>query len=483
MDFRLSGLSSGLDTQAVIDQLMSIERRPINLMLVNQKSAQTVLDRYRALNTKLSALQNSAKALQGAGGSFNLSPFAAKSATSSDATKLTATAEGNATPGTYNVRIQQLALEQKTGGGAFTAPAAAANLTIAGGSAGSKTIAITAGMTADQVASAINGSGAGMNATVVSGRLVLTGKETGEAYTISDDNGGTLVGNLGLNATIQAKQEAQITVDGIAITSKTNSFANAITGVTLNVAGTSPATDIKLTVSQDNTAATDKIKDLVGKFNEIIKQIKEDTKYNAEAKQGGPLIGDSFVNGLQSTLNRMFSEVVDSTATYKNASDVGISIQRDGTLAIDEGKLTKALNTDAAAVFNLFNAEDGATHTTGTQTVKEVNFGVWGSANPADKGDGIATRLWGYVDSLVATASEFNEPDPAGVRARGSLLNRIDSQETSLKNFDKRIDAYEQRLELRERSLRTQFLAMEKAIAMMKNQGNYLSGQFASMGG
>ncbi|MFN3430374.1 MAG: flagellar filament capping protein FliD [Candidatus Sericytochromatia bacterium] len=474
-DLRLSGLSSGLDTSAVIEQLMSIERRPINLMAQNQAKAQKVLDRYRLLNTRLAALQTSAKALQGTSSNFAMSPFATRTATSSDATKLSATADGNAPTGTYSVTVNALAREQKTGGGAFGGTVSG-QLTVTDSQGTATNVAITAGMTAADVALAVNGANGGMSATVIDNKLVLTGKQTGETYTLSDDVGGNLVTDLGLNLPhIQAAQSADVTIDGVNVISKSNTITTALAGVSLNLNATGATT---LTIAQNNSAATDKVKDLVAKYNDIIKQIKEDTKYDAATKTSGVLQGNSFVNSLQTQLNRMFTEIVDPTAgaAYRNANDLGLTTQRDGSIALDEAKLNTALTNNAAAVFKVFGFEDNATHTSGTQTIKEINVG-----SGTTVGDGVATRLAGFVDSLIASASAYNEPGVNGLPGQGGLLARITSQQTTITSFDTRMDAYEKRLELRERSLRTQFLAMEKAVSLMKNQGNYLSSQLAGM--
>jgi flagellar hook-associated protein 2 len=456
-------MASGLDTGAIIESLMQIERRPIALIQQNKAKAQQVLDRYRALNTKLAALQTAAKNLQGAGGNFALSPFAAKTATTSDATKLKATADGNATVASYNVVVNALAREQKTGGGAFLGNASG-QLTITDSTGTAFNVAVTAGQTAEEVAGAINSANGGMSASVISGTLVLTGKQSGEVYTLSDDTAGALKTSLGLDANLQTAQQASITVDGVAATSKSNTFTSAISGVSLTVSAEGAAT---LTVGQDNTAATDKIKDLVNKYNDIIKQIKEDTKYDATTKRSGPLIGDSFVSSLQGQLNRMLSEVVDPSGPYKTASDLGISTQRDGLVTIDDTKLSAALANNPSAVFKLFGHEDANT----TQN----NLGSYSGT----VGDGIATRLAGFVDSMIASASKFNQS--GGVTSPGGLFSRINAKQDSMATFDKRIESYENRLELRERGMRTRFLAMETVISKLKNQGNYFASQMSGL--
>jgi flagellar hook-associated protein 2 len=94
-------------------------------------------------------------------------------------------------------------------------------------------------------------------------------------------------------------------------------------------------------------------------------------------------------------------------------------------------------------------------------------------------GDGVATRLAGFVDSMIASASKFNQS--GGVSSPGGLFSRITSKQDSMASFDKRIEAYENRLELRERGMRTRFLAMETAISKMKNQGNYFASQLSGL--
>lgn len=475
----LSGLSSGLDTQAVISQLMSIEKRPVQLMQQNQAKAQSVLDHLRTLNTKMSALQTAAKSLLSASGSFSLSAFATKTATSSDSTKFTATASGSATAGTYNVNVTQLAAAQKSGGGTFTALSTSGTLTLTEASTGNTTnVALTAGMDVNQVASAINGANGSMTATVVNGGLVVTAKATGESYTFSDNVGGALVSDTGINPTLQAAASAQLTVDGVAVTSKTNAVTNGPSGVTLNLTGTGSAT---LTVAQDTSSAAGKIKDLVAKYNDIVNQIKDDTKYDSNSKTSGVLLGDSFVSSLQSQLNQMFTEVVDPTSAYPNASSVGITIQRDGTLAVDDTKLNAALTADPQAVQKLFGNEDGVTTTDSYgQTVKQNSLG---SMTTGTVGDGIANRLNAFVDSMVSAYSQYNPSSSSGSRFAGGLLDRMNSQQTIIDDFTKRIGDYNNRLTLREQALKNQFTAMETAMSLLKSQQAHLQSALGGMGG
>lgn len=479
---RLSGLATGLDTSSIIEQLMGLERRPVRMMQSNQATIQTKIDRFRALNTKLSALKNAAAAL--AGSSLSGSPIEAKKATSSNTTYFQASADSTANTGTYTVNIQQLAMEQRTGGGTFTSPAADGVLRITKDSDGTfKDVNLTAGMTIDQVKDAINSAGAGMSASVISGKLVLTGKQSGESFTVDDGDGtGDFAASLGVDsatATYQAAQQAIVEVDGFAVTSKTNQITTALPGVTITAAAVGTAT---LTIEQDTTQAVDKIKDLVNKYNDIVNQIKEDTKYNAETKKGGPLIGESWVSQLGLQMNQQLTEgfklydagtdTFTTDATFNSYASVGLAVNRDGTISLDDNKLKAALAADAGKVQALFAQEDGATTTSNGQTVK---------LNTAN--DGLAKRLEAFADSLISANSQYNGVTASGGRYEGGLLARIKGSEAQIKGFDERIEAYERRLELRERNLRNQFIAMERTVASLRNQGNYFASQMGSMGG
>jgi flagellar hook-associated protein 2 len=478
-ELSMSGLATGLDTSTIIEQLMSIERRPVTLMETNKKTQSTVLDRLRLLSTKMLALETAAKNVMGTGSTAS-SPFGAKSAASSNNAVFTASSTSSATPGTYSVEVMSLAKSQKLGGNTFTGVTAASQLQISNGT-NTATISIAAGATVDQVASAINAdSASGLAASVVGGKLVLLGKQTGavENYTLTELSGsGNLRNELGLQATAAdvAASDATIKVAGITLNSATNTFSSAVNGVTINAVSVS-TTPETLTVNNDQSTTTNAVKELIQKYNDIIAQIKEDTKYDAASKKGGVLVGDPFASSVATFLNRMVTEQfapAGQNGGITSYSDVGIQVQRDGTLTLDETKLQAKLNTNPNEVYALFAREDNAVDS-GNASVK-LNQG----ANGANMGDGIANRLRAFANSMTSLNSDYNWTDTNGVRYEGGLLNRINSAQKQISGIDDRIDAYERRLELREKSLRAQFVAMERAVSLLRNQGSYLAGQFS----
>jgi flagellar hook-associated protein 2 len=355
-----------------------------------------------------------------------------------------------------------------------------------------KDIAIASGATVNDVASAINAAGSGMTASVSAGKLTLTGGTAGESFTVGDAGGGNaFAASLGIDSaskTTQTAQQASISIDGGApITSNSNTFTNPLTGVTINALALGSTTlDVQagtVVTAQDaaeKKATLDGIRDLVSQFNDVLGFMKQQASYNSTTKKGGALLGDPLTADLRGGLTRMFTEVVDDTGTFRTAFSAGLELQRDGTIKLDEAKLQASLEADPSALKALFTQEDGlAPPDSNGFAVKTNAFGRAGVV-----GDGLANRLNGFIDSMISSASAYSGTDSNGIRAQGGLLRRISANEALIDDIDKRIEAYKVRLEKREETLLAKFNAMEKVVAMMRNQGNYLSTQlYGSFGG
>lgn len=352
-------------------------------------------------------------------------------------------------------------------------------------------VSIASGSSIAAVASAINAANTGMTASVQAGRLVLTGNTEGDAFTIEDAGGGsTFASSLGIDTsqTTQFASLASISLDGgPAITGTSNTFNGALAGISIQAiaAGT---TTLTVTAGSGPTSGggdtqrqltLNAIKDLVTSFNDTMKFIKDNSSYDTATKKAGLLLGDSMAANLRSGLTRMFNEVVDDQGVYRTAHSVGIQLQRDGTLVLDEARLKQALEDDSAALKTLFTHEDNATWTDGYGVAIKAN--TLGATGATVAGDGIANRLKAFVDTMVANASQYNATDGTGRHARGTLLTRIDSAESVIKETDRRIESYLNRLAKRQKVMEAKFAAMEKVVTMMRNQGNYMASQYIGM--
>ncbi|HJV52668.1 MAG TPA: flagellar filament capping protein FliD [Noviherbaspirillum sp.] len=150
-----------------------------------------------------------------------------------------------------------------------------------------------------------------------------------------------------------AAQSAMLSVNGIAVSSDTNTVSGAIEGVTLNLSNTGSA---NLNLSTNTAAVTSAVNDFVKAYNDLNTTIKNVTSYNADTKQGGILLGDSSVRNIQSQLRRMMASPLTGTdSSLTTLSQIGISINKDGVMSLDSGKLSTAMSnkmTDVAALFS-----------------------------------------------------------------------------------------------------------------------------------
>jgi flagellar hook-associated protein 2 len=258
-------------------------------------------------------------------------------------------------------------------------------------------VTVTATDTVATVAAKINAAGTGVVATAFNDgtgdRLMLRSKATGvtsgfrvqatDADGINNDNNGLsrlafdpASGAFGMASTgnpVQYAQNAKARINGIAVTSSSNTLDGNIPGITINLLSTtttgygtpsqtnSPAT---LTVSEDVTPAVKNVEDFVTAYNTLIKDLSAQTKYDSSTKTAAIFQGDPTITGLQNILRNMVGSMSQGGGNYKYLSDVGLQIQLDGTLNIDTAKLSVAAN-DGASLQNLFTTNNGNPLTNG----------------------------------------------------------------------------------------------------------------------
>ena len=398
-----AGIGSGIDINGLVTQLVTAERQPVAARF-NQREA-ALQTRISALGSFKSALSQFQSALSGLKNADTFKSGA--SATSGNEKLFTATASAGAPAGSYSVTVEQLAQSQRLATDAnhrfqsLTDVVGTGTLTFQfgtyGGTAGSptftanpdkavKTVTIDASNnTLSGVAKAINDAKIGVQASVINDgggyRLVLGSTATGAAnnlkITVADGDSNstdmaglsllahdpTLVdGAAGKNLTqTVAGQDARAIIDGLTVTGASNTLSQAIPGVTLTLKSkdTAPAT---LTVAQNNGAIGDGIESFVKAYNELASTVKALTSYDAETKRGGALQGDFSVRAIFGQLRSELNKAVKGASSqFDSLADLGITTQRDGTIALDSAKLQKAIETDAQGVANLFARAGRAT--------------------------------------------------------------------------------------------------------------------------
>lgn len=215
------------------------------------------------------------------------------------------------------------------------------------------------------VATAINSSGSGATASV---RTVTTNGSTTykldlTGVTTKTDSGGALEA-LGIlqrsfGSEVSAAQDANYTIDGIAMTSSTNSLTSVIPGVTVTLkkADAADPEEATINLSKDTSSTVSKVKTFVTAFNEIMTLISENSKFDSDTYEGGVFFGDSVVQQIESQIGDMvFTQVEGLSTKYNNLAALGLSYGDDSKLEFDESVLTKALSEDSAAVAAVFKA-------------------------------------------------------------------------------------------------------------------------------
>ncbi|MFZ5660332.1 MAG: flagellar filament capping protein FliD [Pseudomonadota bacterium] len=368
MSVSLTGLVNGIDTQKLVDTISQTYQRPINLLQSEAASYGTTLTAWGNLKGALSSLQGSLTDLGAIPVANN------RSASVGDSSVLTASAGKDAPQGTYNVTVNTLAKSQilSTAGSYSSADnvqIGTGTLVIQAGGGTPTTLTIdNTNNTLNGIASAINNAKAGISAAVIYDgtgyRLTLTGNDTGvkNAFKITvsgatgslmDLNYDGVTNNMTQN---RAAADASLTVNGLNISSSSNTLSSTVPGVNLTLLKEGGAATT-VTVGQDSSAVLKSVDTFVKGFNDAIKTLNDLTKYDAITREAGPLLGDPAVTSIRTQLLNLITAQAQGVAAdspYDSLAAVGLDLQEDGTIALDSAKLSNALKSDFATVAGLF---------------------------------------------------------------------------------------------------------------------------------
>ncbi|MGE5560901.1 MAG: flagellar filament capping protein FliD [Chloroflexota bacterium] len=445
----LDGLASGMDTKTVIAQLMALEQRPVQLYQQRKTDLETFRTAWKDVNTRMLTLLSRVEALDQA------QDFAVVKATSSDKDALTVAAETDAPAGTYRVSVARLASAQvaTSAGQAGDWTAAVAGDFYLNGTK----ITVAAGDGLADIRDKINGQSAtiGVTASVIQSganqfKLVLTSSKTGVGAgitSVQDDAGVAsafgLISGGALNE-VQAGDNAELTINGVTVTSASNTVDAAIPGVKMTLI--KPATDINISVATDVDAIVGSIKALVDQYNSTTAFIQDKQTYDKEKKSAGTLLGDQTATGILRDLRYRMTDRISSVGAddYHYLADIGITSGKYGTadfgrLTVDETKLREALQNKPEQVIALFTSSDG-----------------------------VATKLKDYVEGYTKSLT-------------GVLPKKDKELERQLKDMETRLTAMTDRLATREEYYKARFVALETALSKLRDQQSWLTSQIASL--
>jgi flagellar hook-associated protein 2 len=444
-----SGFNS-IDFNQILEAVMVQERAPLTRLETQKKTLETQNTAFSTLAGKLSSLQT---AIENLGEDDSL---ALVTATSSDS-GVGVSATGGTVTGTYDVIVTELARAQVTASQSTyaslteeVATGGTLTLTPAGGGPAA-TITLSGSTTLSELAAAINANAdSPAAASVVQTapgvyRLVLTGIETGatNAFTITDG----LTGGTGLTFTdtdgdgvagdtdadnSQKAIDAALTVNGLAVTSASNTVADVIPGATLSLQKKDPAATVTIKVNRDTSGATDLIKKFVTAYNDLTTFAKDQ---NTAAIAGRASIGrDPLLRGLRDAMRNAVSEEYTGGALTRLA-EIGIGFDITGKMTLDESRFEDVAAESAADIQTLLSGiggTGGAFRTMGT-VVEEY------------------TQTGGLI---------------------GSIRERIDEQ---IRGLGRRIDTSASQLELRRLALQREYIAADLAMTRLKSQSSSLS--------
>jgi len=359
----LSG--QGIDVATTVQQLVTAASAPEQEWQTEQQSIQTAEGVVTQINSDLSNLLTNVNNLQDAGGTLQ-----SVSATSGNSNIVTATATAGASLATHVVTVTNLASTASY----YSAEAGLTSTSTLGTgsfnittSAGTATINLnnqTLSQLAQSINSAtVNGTSLGVTASVVSdsagSHLVIVANNSGSAgaFTIDDTNDP----NLGMTVGSSGK-DASVNIDGIPISSATDTVTGAIPGVTLQLQSAAPGQQVQIQTSADTDAAVQAVNDFVNSYNTVIGDLNAQlavTQNSDGSTTANPLESDGTVSLVQQQLLSFMTQTFGSDSTYNNLASLGISMNDDGTLTVDSTQLSTALSSDYSGVLNFFQGTSG----------------------------------------------------------------------------------------------------------------------------
>ena len=464
------GIGSGLDINGIVSQLMALERRPLEQLQRSSARADTQLSAFGRLQGAMGTLRDAASRLA------SPSSWTSTTIASSDTAAVSGSANGGTDPGRYSVSVARLAGAQTVSSASAFANASAlagsGTLTIGLGrwndeqtafepKAGATAVTITIPPGSDSLSAvrdAINNASAGVSASIVNdasgSRLVVrsteTGIDNGFRIGVADDDGladdGSGLSRLafdplaGVSAMTRSQpaSNAELTVNGVPISSASNTLSDVLDGMTLKVSRLT-TTPVELVVTRDAPAARKMVTDFATAYNEMLKLLRSQTSFDESTKQAGPLQGDRAAVGMMSALRSLVGGSAPAGSSFSRLADIGLEPQRDGRLKVSDSKLDASI-TRLDDLKNFFTRDE-----TGTTN------------------DGFGVLLRSFAD--LNTGSE------------GVLTTRQEALRERKKRNDDSGQRLEQRLEMVEKRLRDSYTRLDTKVSQLSSLQNYVGQQ------
>jgi flagellar hook-associated protein 2 len=350
-----TGLGQGIDVNSFVQLAEAGQQAQITNLQSQETAIGSNLSALSPIQSDLTALQTAVNAL-----TDPLGVFSSEIATSSNTGAVGATATSAASPGAHSIAITSLATTSSYYSGAVAASstplATGDTFTISAG--GSQVASVTTDSTNNTlagIAAAINSQTTAVQANVITdangARLAIVSTASGAPGNLSVTGGFHLASNnsaIGFTQAV-AGTNAVLTVDGVPISSATNTVSNVIPGVTLTLGAPTGGTPASLTVTPDTSSISGAINNFVSAYNTAI------TAINAQFAVAGngtapPLEGDNSLRDAQQQLLSAITYSTSGSGGSVNLTSLGINVNNDGTLSVDSGTLSSALSSNLSGV-------------------------------------------------------------------------------------------------------------------------------------
>ena len=437
----ISGLISGIDTKAIINAVVNVQRQPILRMQRAKMGLDIQLSKIGGIKSALETLKTKAEEFK------DLEGVLKYTSTSSDEAVLTVTSDGEASPGSYALNVTQLAQGEKDRSVAFSGGALdevkAGSITIDLDDGTQAVITVDVGDTLTDVKNKINAADLDVDASIIddgtNAYLQVVARNTGhvvggpasDAITITESYTGATGAELGFTE-VTAATNAIFTIDStISVEKQSNSITGVLEGVELELLTIGTST---LTVATDKAGTKENIQTLIDAFNGVLEPIVRELRVTAETDPLTSLGGDFLIRKLQSDISDIVSARIQGFAnTFTSLAEIGIGTNAAGMLEIDSDKMDEALNGDIVAVGKLFSED----------TI------------------GIAAQIEAMTEMYTDSTD-------------GLLSMRTDSLNDRMDDIDDQVFKLKGRLEGLRVRLQKQFTAMEKAMSKIQAQGGAL---------
>ena len=450
------GAGSGLDTKSIVSAMVTAETAGKQAS-IDRRTEGVIADvsALAVVKSALSNLQNAFEALDDEN-DFNFS-----SINNSGSDYVNATLDGTlAQAGSYNIDVNSLAMAEMRESLEFASNSDDVNsgvgvsFTVQVASGTVETVTLAAGdVSLDNAAEAINNLDIGVSAWVVQtdadSYKLLTQGPTGadNSVTITDSN--SIFGLNKTSAIVQSAADASVDINGVNVVRDVNTFDDLIPGVSIDLQATS-VQSFNLSIGRDITTAQTTIVNLVEMVNAFNVVMDEVTAVEGTDGKPGALKSDSAIEAIEDKIRSIFASDSSTPGTnVTSLSDMGVTVQRDGTYEVDTTTLSTALKDNFDDVTKVFSAN------TNSQT-------IYGTADRGIAGDMIK-QISDYLSSTGVITTREN--------SYKSLQSTLTVEQSDL---DDKATAVEKRYT-------KQFITMNKIMDEMKSMQKYLDGQLSNL--